>query len=101
MESSEPKSAGRESRWGIPKARAVRSSSWPHASAGSALLAAMASAVARAGGNIISATLFDSGQVTFKEQGADETKLRQYLQEAKEDIVHSQGAQPYQPRLVK
>ncbi len=68
-------------------------------------LASLASAVARAGGNIISVTLFSSregqGQVTVKEQGADEPKLRQYLQEAKEDIVNIQGAQPYQPRLIK
>ena len=68
-------------------------------------LGAMANAVAKAGGNIISVTQFSvqegQRQVTVKEQGADESKLRQYLQEAKEDIVYIQSAQPYQPRLVK
>ncbi len=68
-------------------------------------LATMASAVAKAGGNIISVTQFSAHdgqrQVTVKEQGADEQKLRQYLQEAKEDIVYIQSAEPCQPRLVK
>ncbi|HVO43483.1 MAG TPA: CBS domain-containing protein [Aggregatilineales bacterium] len=68
-------------------------------------IARLADAVARAGGNIVSITSFKShdgkGQIAIKEQGADDTKLRQYLHEAKAEIVDIQNGLPHQARLVK
>ncbi len=68
-------------------------------------LATMASAVAKAGGNIVSVTQFSAHegqrQISIKERGADEHQLRQYLHEAQVDIVDIQPGAPYQPRLIK
>ncbi len=68
-------------------------------------LANLTSAVAHAGGNIVSVTSFNAHdgqrQIAIKEQGADEQKLRQYLHEINVDVVDIQNGKPHQPRLVK
>jgi acetoin utilization protein AcuB len=68
-------------------------------------LAKLASAVANAGGNIVSVTQFNAHngqrQIAIKEQGADEQKLRQYLHEINLDVVDFQSGKPHEARLVK
>ncbi len=67
-------------------------------------LADMANAVAEAGGNIVSVVTFGSQdherQISIKEQGADEQKLRQNLQAANAKVVDMQDGKPHPARMV-
>lgn len=67
-------------------------------------LANLCSAVAKAGGNIVSITSYrpnESGRmdISVKQQGADQRQLRQYVGEAQAEIVDIQSEQAYQPQL--
>ncbi|MBE2193867.1 MAG: CBS domain-containing protein [Anaerolinea sp.] len=63
-------------------------------------LASVASAVAQAGGNIVSITSSPhSGEVNIKEQGANIDKLRQLLREAGAELVQIQNGQPHTPQM--